>query len=114
MYASLEHRTPSRHPKLAKALRLAQEHLDNNNQVNTFELAKMVNTSTRHLGRLFEQELGDTPARHLLKLRLERARQLLRRTHISLFEIASKRLAWHYSGLMPASLATLPQRTCSF
>lgn len=85
---SLEHRTPSRHPKLAKALRLAQEHLDNNNQVNTFELAKMVNTSTRHLGRLFEQELGDTPARHLLKLRLERARQLLRRTHISLFEIA--------------------------
>lgn len=85
---ALEHRTPSRHLKLVKALRIAQERLGSNNHINALELAPLVDTLARHLGRLFEKELGDTPGRYLLKLRLERARQLLRRTDISLLEIA--------------------------
>lgn len=44
-------------------------------------LAAAVGTSTRHLSRLFQQELGTTPARHVERLRLEAAQTLLDAGH---------------------------------
>jgi len=45
------------------------------------ELAAAVGTSTRHLTRLFQQELGTTPARHIERVRLEAAQTLLEAGH---------------------------------
>jgi transcriptional regulator GlxA family with amidase domain len=45
------------------------------------ELAAAAGTSTRHLTRLFQQELGTTPARHIERLRLEAAQMLLEAGH---------------------------------
>jgi transcriptional regulator GlxA family with amidase domain len=41
------------------------------------ELAAAAGTSTRHLTRLFQRELGTTPARHVERVRLEAAQMLL-------------------------------------
>jgi transcriptional regulator GlxA family with amidase domain len=45
------------------------------------ELAAAAGTSTRHLTRLFQQELGTTPARHVERLRLEVAQALIESGH---------------------------------
>lgn len=52
------------------------------------DLASYANISTRQLIRLFKQELGVTPQRHYLRLRLQHADQLLKETKISISEIA--------------------------
>ena len=44
-------------------------------------LAAAAGTSTRHLTRLFRQELGTTPARHVERVRLEAAQTLLDAGH---------------------------------
>lgn len=44
-------------------------------------LAAAAGTSTRHLTRLFRQELGTTPARHVEQVRLEAAQALLSTGH---------------------------------
>lgn len=44
-------------------------------------LAAAAGTSTRHLNRLFQQELGTTPARHIERIRLEAAQALLDAGH---------------------------------
>ena len=45
------------------------------------ELAATAGTSTRHLNRLFQQELGTTPARYVELIRLEAAQALLDAGH---------------------------------
>jgi transcriptional regulator GlxA family with amidase domain len=42
-------------------------------------LAQAAGTSTRHLGRLFQDQLGTTPARYVEQVRLEQAQMLLDR-----------------------------------
>ncbi|HEV2634385.1 MAG TPA: helix-turn-helix domain-containing protein [Actinocrinis sp.] len=44
-------------------------------------LAEAAGTSTRHLTRLFQQELGTTPAKHIERIRLEAAQTLLDAGH---------------------------------
>ncbi len=53
------------------------------------ELANYVNISRRQLERLFQKYLNCTPSRYYLKLRLARARQLLKQTSLSIIEIAT-------------------------
>jgi len=48
------------------------------------ELATYVGLSRRQLQRLFQRHLSCTPSRYYLQLRLQRARELLRQTHMSL------------------------------
>ncbi|MFK3979119.1 GlxA family transcriptional regulator [Micromonospora sp. NPDC050397] len=45
------------------------------------ELAAVAGVSPRHLSRLFQRELGTTPARHIERLRLEAAQNLLDAGH---------------------------------
>ena len=52
-------------------------------------LAKRVAMSPRNFARLFQQEVGTTPARHVEDLRLEAARRELESTALSLEEVAS-------------------------
>jgi transcriptional regulator GlxA family with amidase domain len=53
------------------------------------ELASYVGLSRRQLQRLFQRHLGCTPSQQYLQIRLQRARELLHQTTLSLVEIAS-------------------------
>jgi transcriptional regulator GlxA family with amidase domain len=50
-------------------------------------LARKVGVSTRQLERLFRRHLGCSPAQHYIRIRLERARGLLRQTTLSVMEV---------------------------
>jgi AraC family carnitine catabolism transcriptional activator len=51
------------------------------------ELADVIAVTRRQLERLFRAQFQDTPSNFYLKLRLDRARQLLRQTDMSVMEI---------------------------
>lgn len=57
--------------------------------ISQSELAAYVGLSRRQLQRLFQRYLGCTPSRQYLRIRLQRARELLQLTSMSLVEIAS-------------------------
>jgi transcriptional regulator GlxA family with amidase domain len=53
------------------------------------ELASFVDLSRRQLQRLFKRYVNCTPSRYYLRIRLQRARELLRQTGLSLVEIST-------------------------
>ena len=54
------------------------------------DLASYVDLSRRQLQRLFQRYLMCAPSRYYLQLRLQRARELLRQTGMSLVEISAQ------------------------
>jgi len=56
--------------------------------LDTLELAERIQVTRRQLERLFRLYLNDTPSNFYLRLRLEKARQLLRQTDMSVLEIS--------------------------
>ncbi len=58
------------------------------NPVGREELARTAGVSLRQLERLFRLHLGRSLGEHYLGLRLDRARDLLRQTTLSVLEIA--------------------------
>jgi transcriptional regulator GlxA family with amidase domain len=56
--------------------------------VSPSELAKSVNMSTRQLERLFRRYLNRSPKRYYMELRLEKARNLLLQTDMSVINVA--------------------------
>ncbi len=72
--------------KLLRALAYMEAHLEE--PVSKQRLALIAGVSIRQLERLFSQHLHTTPAEHYLKIRLERARGLLRQTTLSVMETA--------------------------
>jgi AraC family transcriptional regulator, glycine betaine-responsive activator len=54
------------------------------------ELAYLAGSSPRQLQRLFRKNLGTSPLRHYLELRLQKARELLRHTDLPLARIAAE------------------------
>ena len=56
--------------------------------LNTLDLAGSVQVSRRQLERLFRLYLNDTPSGFYLRLRLDKARQLLRQTDMSVLEVS--------------------------
>ncbi|RJG12393.1 GlxA family transcriptional regulator [Pseudomonas cavernicola] len=55
--------------------------------LSTLELAERIQVTRRQLERLFRLHLKDTPSNFYLNLRLDRARQLLRQTDLSVLEV---------------------------
>jgi transcriptional regulator GlxA family with amidase domain len=51
-----------------------------NRQITVGSLAERVSMSPRHFARVFTREMGATPSRYLLQLRVEAARRLLEQT----------------------------------
>jgi len=72
-------------PRLLKVLRIMEANLSV--PITTAHLAEQGHISLRQLERLFERYLQMTPSQHYLKLRLEKAQQLLRETVLSIAEI---------------------------
>ena len=79
-------RTGVRHARLLRILEAMEASLES--PLTTEDLAALGGISRRQLERLFRAHLGDTPTGHYLKLRLERARQLLEQTDLSVLEVA--------------------------
>ncbi|MEP4420704.1 MAG: helix-turn-helix domain-containing protein, partial [Nitratireductor sp.] len=52
------------------------------------ELAKGAGLSVRQVERLFLRHLNMTPGRYYMRLRLERARELLRQTNLPILDVA--------------------------
>jgi AraC family carnitine catabolism transcriptional activator len=78
--------------KLIRVIEAMESHLES--PMEASRLATLCGISARQLERLFRSQLKETPSSFYLRLRLERARQLLRQTELSIMEIA---LACGYS-----------------
>jgi transcriptional regulator GlxA family with amidase domain len=87
-------RVPLRHfvgkqsMKLVTAVELMEANI--REPISQLELADYVDLSRRQLQRLFQKYLLCTPSRYYLQLRLQRARELLLQTDLSLVEIAAQ------------------------
>lgn len=62
------------------------EHLDQ--EIRLGDLAQVAGISQFHFSRLFKQSLGLSPHQYLLQQRVERAKQLLKSSQLSIVEIA--------------------------
>jgi len=75
-----------RHPKLRRLTDLLDSQLER--RIDVGELAATANLSARQVHRLFKTQLGMSPQAYHRKLRLQRARNLLRQTALTVVEIA--------------------------
>lgn len=83
----LRHMLGSNQPKLMEIVSLMEANLEE--PIGLDELAGYVGVSRRQLERLFQKYLNCSPSKYYLKLRLIRARQLLKQTSMSIIEVAS-------------------------
>ncbi|MFN2362085.1 MAG: GlxA family transcriptional regulator [Marinobacter sp.] len=74
-------------PKLAEAAQLMEANIEE--PIELQELATLAGISRRQLERLFLKHMGCTPSRYYLRVRLNRARRLLKQTSCSIVEVAS-------------------------
>ena len=74
-----------RHAKLSLALRVMENNIED--PLTPDEISDVVALSNRQLERLFAKHLGTSPKRYYLRLRLEKARDLLRQTDLSVTDI---------------------------
>jgi transcriptional regulator GlxA family with amidase domain len=72
-------------PKILTVAALMEENLEEPLSCST--LAKRAGLSPRQLERLFRKYIGETPTRYYLRLRLEKARQLLRQTSMPILSV---------------------------
>jgi transcriptional regulator GlxA family with amidase domain len=75
-----------RHPKLVQVIQTMERSTEE--PISPAELAKSVNMSTRQLERLFRRYLNRSPKRYYMELRLEKARNLLLQTDMSVINVA--------------------------
>ncbi len=72
--------------KLKKIVELMADNLDE--PFSAVQLAKSAGLSVRQVERLFLRHLTVTPGRYYMRLRLERARELLRQTNMPILDVA--------------------------
>lgn len=74
-----------RNSKLALVLQIMQNNIED--PLTPDEIAEVVGVSIRQMERLFAKHLGLSPKRYYLQMRLDKARELLRQTSLSVTEI---------------------------
>jgi transcriptional regulator GlxA family with amidase domain len=75
-----------RHPKLARVIQMMEANIEE--PVSPSLLASEVGLSTRQLERLFRRYLNRSPKRYYMELRLQKARNLLMQTDMSVINVA--------------------------
>ncbi|MBN0987861.1 GlxA family transcriptional regulator [Amphritea pacifica] len=83
----LRHVLGTTQPKLLEIVALMEANIEE--VIEMDELAHYVNLSRRQMERLFQKYLDCSPSRYYLRLRLLRARQLLKQTSMSIIDIAA-------------------------
>ncbi|MBS9716341.1 GlxA family transcriptional regulator [Pseudohalocynthiibacter aestuariivivens] len=108
---SVPSRIGVRHPKLSAVIQMMEQYIEE--PISPSVLAKKVGMSTRQLERLFRRYLNRSPKRYYMELRLQKARNLLMQTDMSVINIA---LACgfaspsHFSKCYRAHYSTTPYR----
>lgn len=72
--------------KLVQVIGVMEQHTEP--PLSTLELAEGIQVTRRQLERLFRLHLNDTPSNFYLSLRLDKARQLLRQSDMSVLEVS--------------------------
>ena len=75
-----------RHPKLAAVIQMMEANIEE--PISPATLARDVGMSTRQLERLFRRYLNRSPKRYYMELRLQKARNLLMQTDMSVINVA--------------------------
>jgi transcriptional regulator GlxA family with amidase domain len=75
-----------RHPKLSQVIQMMEQNIEE--PISPSILAKDVGMSTRQLERLFRRYLNRSPKRYYMELRLQKARNLLMQTDMSVINVA--------------------------
>ncbi len=75
-----------RHPKLSQVIQMMEANIEE--PISPSTLAKDVGMSTRQLERLFRRYLNRSPKRYYMELRLQKARNLLMQTDMSVINVA--------------------------
>ncbi|MEL6204842.1 MAG: GlxA family transcriptional regulator [Pseudomonadota bacterium] len=108
---SIPSRIGVRHPKLGQVIQIMEQNLEE--PMSPALLARDVGLSTRQLERLFRRYLNRSPKRYYMELRLQKARNLLLQTDMSVINVA---LACgftspsHFSKCYRAQYQTTPYR----
>jgi transcriptional regulator GlxA family with amidase domain len=108
---SIPTRIGVRHPKLSQVIQCMEANLED--PISPSQLAEEVGMSTRQLERLFRRYLSRSPKRYYMEIRLQKARNLLMQTDMSVINVA---LACgfaspsHFSKCYRAHYATTPYR----
>jgi len=83
---SIPTRIGVRHPKLSQVIQMMEANIED--PISPAELATHVGMSTRQLERLFRRYLNRSPKRYYMELRLQKARNLLMQTDMSVINVA--------------------------
>ncbi len=83
---SIPTRIGVRHPKLSQVIQMMESNIEE--PISPSILAKDVGMSTRQLERLFRRYLDRSPKRYYMELRLQKARNLLMQTDMSIINVA--------------------------
>jgi transcriptional regulator GlxA family with amidase domain len=83
---SIPTRIGVRHPKLSKVIQMMEANIET--PISPAILAEDVGMSTRQLERLFRRYLNRSPKRYYMELRLQKARNLLMQTDMSVINVA--------------------------
>ena len=83
---SIPTRIGVRHPKLGGVIKMMEGNLEE--PISPPELAAQAGMSTRQLERLFRRYLNRSPKRYYMELRLQKARNLLMQTDMSVINVA--------------------------
>jgi AraC family transcriptional regulator, glycine betaine-responsive activator len=83
---SIPTRIGVRHPKLSQVIRMMEQNIEE--PISPSILAQEVGMSTRQLERLFRRYLNRSPKRYYMELRLQKARNLLLQTDMSVINVA--------------------------
>ena len=75
-----------RHPKLSQVIQMMESNIEE--PISPSLLAKEVGMSTRQLERLIRRYLNRSPKRYYMELRLQKARNLLMQTDMSVINVA--------------------------
>ena len=75
-----------RHPKLSAVIQMMEANIEE--PISPSIMAKDVGMSTRQLERLFRRYLNRSPKRYYMELRLQKARNLLMQTDMSVINVA--------------------------
>lgn len=83
---SIPTRIGVRHPKLSRVIQMMEQNIEE--PISPAVLAKDVGMSTRQLERLFRRYLSRSPKRYYMELRLQKARNLLMQTDMTVINVA--------------------------
>ncbi|KIC22450.1 GlxA family transcriptional regulator [Leisingera sp. ANG-Vp] len=83
---SIPTRIGVRHPKLSMVIQMMEANIEE--PISPSVLAQDVGMSTRQLERLFRRYLNRSPKRYYMELRLQKARNLLMQTDMSVINVA--------------------------